>query len=102
MEGPKYAVWGAQKGFTMSISRRAFLFGSVSAPAMAIGATQALALSTQTMGPEDSALMAAHCDVSPHSEHLQRALALLGKAGIPVPLAVAQACPICGCNIQPG
>lgn len=86
----------------MSISRRAFLFGSVSAPAMALGASQALAWSTQDMGPRDEALMATRCNVGPHGDHLTRALKLLGAAGIPVPLAVAQACPICGCDIQPG
>ncbi|MCF4166285.1 hypothetical protein L2U69_11575 [Zavarzinia compransoris] len=86
----------------MSISRRAFLFGSVSAPAMAFGATQALAWTTQDVGPRDEALMAARCNVSLHGDHLTRALKLLGAAGIATPLTVAQACPICGCDIQPG
>ncbi|PWR23033.1 hypothetical protein [Zavarzinia compransoris] len=86
----------------MSISRRAFLFATVSTPAMALGATTALAWSTQDMGPEDAALFASRCEVGPHGGHLQRALALLGKAGVPLPLTAAEACPVCGCNIQPG
>lgn len=86
----------------MSISRRAFLLASVSTPAMALGATTALAWSTQDMGPEDAALMASRCETGPHGGHLQKALEMLGKAGVKMPLAKAESCPVCGCNIQPG
>lgn len=86
----------------MTISRRVFLFGTASAPAL-VAAASARAWTTQDMGPADEALMVARCTPAPHdNSHLQRALELLGKAGVPVPLLSAQPCPLCGCTIQPG
>lgn len=85
----------------MSISRRAFLFGSVSAPSLVMAAASARAWTSQPLGPEDGALYAARCEVSPHSEHLQKAMGLLEQAGIRLPLQTATACPVCGCNIAP-
>lgn len=86
----------------MTISRRVFLFGTASAPAL-VAAASARAWSTQDMGPQDEALMATRCSAVPQANgHLQQALDLLGKAGVPIPLTSPQPCPICGCTIQPG
>ncbi len=85
----------------MTVNRRFFLLGSVSAPALVLGAASARAWSSQPLGPQDGATYAARCDVLPHDGHLKQALDLLAKTGITVPLANAQACPICGCTITP-
>ncbi|RJF87228.1 hypothetical protein D3874_09460 [Oleomonas cavernae] len=87
----------------MTLSRRVFLFGSASVPALALTAGSARAWSTQDVGPTEQSLMAARCTPAPHDNaHLQKALDLLGQAGVPIPLTTAQACPLCGCTIQPG
>jgi hypothetical protein len=84
------------------INRRKLLGLSVSVPALLVAASsRGMAFDVQGMTVGDQALKDGHCTTAPHAPHLQKALALLAAAGVPVPLTAATGCPICGCTINP-
>lgn len=87
-------------GEWIMISRRKFLAVSCVAPALPlVAAHTAQALETQGLSPGLKDQYAARCATTPHEGHLAAAFDSLAKAGIKVPLAQPQACPICGCQI---